>query len=57
MEQNLIEKRSHNDMKVMNLGEFILLALGERTSRDDDAMVKRPNSAYSKAMNGNETPS
>lgn len=35
MGQNLIEKGNHNDMKVMNLGELILLALGERTFRDD----------------------
>jgi hypothetical protein len=57
MEQSLIEKRNHNDVKVMNLGESILLALGEKTSPDDDAVVKRSNSAYSKAMNGYETQS
>lgn len=56
-EQNLIEASIDKDVDVMDLGEFILLALGEDISRDDDAMVKRLNRAYSKAIDGYETPS
>jgi len=56
-EQNLIEASVNSDVKVMDMGEFILLAMGEEISPDDEVMVRRLNRVYSKAINGYEIPS
>jgi heterodisulfide reductase subunit D len=55
-EQNLIEASLEAGVKVVDIAEFLLLAMGEEMPRDDVTMVRTLNMAYGKAIEGYEPP-
>ncbi len=52
--QNLIE--GEGEIEVIDLTEYLLMAMGERVERDDRHMVDRLNRAYEKCLDEYETP-
>ncbi len=50
--QNLIEGRPDGGPEVLDLAEYLLLSLGERVARDDQALIELVNEAYAKSMRG-----
>jgi len=55
-EQNLIEASLEARVRVVDIAEFLLLAMGEEVPRDDVTMVRTLNMAYGKAIEGYEPP-